>query len=35
MDVRVLRYFIALAHTETISKAAEVMHTTQPNMSGN
>lgn len=33
MDVRVLRYFLALANTETISKAAEVMHTTQPNMS--
>lgn len=33
MDIRVLRYFLALANTETISKAAEFLHTTQPNLS--
>lgn len=33
MDIRVLRYFLALANTETISGAAEVLHTTQPNLS--
>lgn len=33
MDIRVLRYFLTLANTETISGAAEVLHTTQPNLS--
>lgn len=33
MDIRVLRYFLALANTETISGAAEALHTTQPNLS--
>ncbi|MDE5908267.1 MAG: LysR family transcriptional regulator [Lachnospiraceae bacterium] len=33
MDIRILRYFLALANTETISGAAEVLHTTQPNLS--
>lgn len=33
MDIRVLRYFLALANTETISGAAEILHTTQPNLS--
>lgn len=33
MDIRILRYFLALANTSTISKAAKIMHTTQPNMS--
>lgn len=33
MDTRVLRYFLALANTETISGAAEALHTTQPNLS--
>lgn len=33
MDTRILRYFLALANTETISKAAEILHTTQPNLS--
>lgn len=33
MELRVLRYFLALANTETISNAAKVMHTSQPNLS--
>lgn len=33
MDIRVLRYFLALANTETISGAAQILHTTQPNLS--
>ena len=33
MDIRVLRYFLALANTETVSGAAEFLHTTQPNLS--
>lgn len=33
MDIRVLRYFLAVANTETISGAAELLHTTQPNLS--
>lgn len=33
MDIRVLRYFLTLANTKTISGAAEVLHTTQPNLS--
>ncbi|MCC8023832.1 MAG: LysR family transcriptional regulator [Clostridium sp.] len=33
MDIRVLRYFLALANTESVSGAAEFLHTTQPNLS--
>ena len=33
MDVRVLRYFLAVAREETISRAAEAVHVTQPTLS--
>lgn len=33
MDIRVLRYFIAAAETENITKAAELLHITQPTLS--
>lgn len=33
MDIRVLRYFLTLTTEESISRAAEVLHTTQPNLS--
>ncbi len=33
MELRVLRYFLAVAREETISGAAEVMHVTQPTLS--
>lgn len=33
MDIRVLRYFLAVAQEETISKAAEVLHVSQPALS--
>jgi len=33
MEIRVLRYFIALANERTISKAAESLHLTQPTLS--
>ena len=33
MDIRVLRYFLALAREESVSKAADTLHTTQPNLS--
>lgn len=33
MDIRVLRYFIATAETENITKAAELLHITQPTLS--
>lgn len=33
MELRVLRYFLAVAQEETISGAAEVMHVTQPTLS--
>ena len=33
MDVRVLRYFLAVAREQTISGAAEVLHMTQPPLS--
>jgi Transcriptional regulator len=33
MDIRVLKYFLAVAQEENITKAADLMHTTQPNLS--
>lgn len=33
MDVRILKYFLAVAQEESITRAAEVLHTTQPNLS--
>ena len=33
MDIRILKYFLAVAQEESITKAAEVLHTTQPNLS--
>ena len=33
MELRVLRYFLTVAREETISKAAEVLHVTQPTLS--
>lgn len=33
MDVRVLRYFLAVAREETITKAAETLHIAQPSLS--
>ncbi len=33
MELRVLRYFLAVAQTESISKAAEQLHMTQPTLS--
>lgn len=33
MDIRVLRYFLAIAREETISGAAEFLHITQPTLS--
>ncbi len=33
MDIRVLRYFLAAAQEENITKAAEMLHTTQSNLS--
>lgn len=33
MDIRVLRYFLTLAREGNLSAAAEVIHTTQPNLS--
>jgi len=33
MDIRTLKYFLAVAEEESITKAAEAVHTTQPNLS--
>lgn len=33
MDIRILKYFIAVAQEESMTGAAEVMHTSQPNLS--
>ncbi|MCF0115045.1 MAG: LysR family transcriptional regulator, partial [Erysipelotrichaceae bacterium] len=33
MDIRVLKYFLAVAQEENITKASEILHTTQPNVS--
>ena len=33
MEIRVLRYFIAVAQEESMTAAAEVLHTSQPNLS--
>lgn len=33
MELRVLRYFLAVARSESISGAAEVLHVTQPTLS--
>lgn len=33
MDIRVLRYFLAIAREESISGAAQVLHMTQPPLS--
>ena len=33
MDIRVLRYFLAVAREENITRAAEVLHIAQPTWS--
>ena len=33
MEIRVLRYFLAVVREENITKAAEILHITQPTLS--
>ena len=33
MDIRILRYFLAVAREENMTKAAEQLHVTQPTLS--
>lgn len=33
MEIRVLRYFLTVVREESINKAAEVLHITQPTLS--
>ena len=33
MEIRTLRYFLAIAKEESITKAAEILHITQPTLS--
>lgn len=33
MEIRVLQYFLTIAREESISRAAEVLHITQPTLS--
>lgn len=33
MEIRILKYFLAVAQEESITKVAEILHTTQPNLS--
>jgi len=33
MEIRVLRYFLTVAREENITKAAEILHITQPTLS--
>ena len=33
MEIRVLKYFLAVAQEENMTKAAETLHTSQPNLS--
>lgn len=33
MEIRVLRYFLAVAREENMTKASEILHLTQPTLS--
>ena len=33
MDIRILKYFLAVAREENVTRASEVLHTSQPNLS--